>query len=93
MRQRVGALNGKGAATFGRLGLVTNCASRTNALSGSWSKTDLWAGLVPDGVTVSWTLGFMVLLVLRNTKPVRVPSVARLKNCAQHVMSTLNAEI
>lgn len=42
LRHKVGALNGRGAGCSGRLGLSTNCASRTNALSGSASNTDLW---------------------------------------------------
>jgi hypothetical protein len=37
-RQSVAALNGRGAGNAGRLGLQTNCDSRTNALSGNASK-------------------------------------------------------
>lgn len=39
LRHSVGALNGKGAAMLGRLGLCTSCASRINALSGSSSNS------------------------------------------------------
>jgi hypothetical protein len=41
LRHNVGALNGSGATTLSAFfGLRTSCDSRTNALSGSASKTD-----------------------------------------------------
>lgn len=43
MRQRVGAEKGRGAVWLsGRLELRTSCDARWYALSGSWSKTDLF---------------------------------------------------
>lgn len=40
LRQRVGALKGKGAGVLGRLGLWTSWDSRMNALSGKTSNTE-----------------------------------------------------
>ena len=57
MRHRVGAEKGSGAmALSGLLGLRTSCASRSQALSGSASKTDLWmvtvAAVMQDAIGV-----------------------------------------
>ena len=40
LRHNVAALNGRGAAYWGRLGSSTSCDSRINALSGSSSNID-----------------------------------------------------
>jgi hypothetical protein len=63
MRQRVGAENGRGAIALSRFfGLRTNCVSRSQAESGSASKTDVWVVAFASGmVAASGVLGAVSL--------------------------------
>jgi hypothetical protein len=66
MRHRVGAENGSGAiALSGLLGLRTSCASRSQALSGSASKTD-WC-MVTFGAGMLDAIGVLGVVGLYDT--------------------------